>query len=527
MTVSNTTVKLNYNGNGSNRTFALTFPLLSAAHLRIVVTDAAGTETEINNNFSLNTALDTLTYPTVASGLDPLPTGSTLTLIRQTPLTQEIDLHSGGALDAEQLETGYDKLTYLLQELKEQVARCIKYAVAKTDIHTAEQFLSDITTAAANAATSATSAATSATTASEKASQASTSQVLAAGYATDASNYASAASDSATSALSYKNAAASSAYDAGQAASAAESAKDDAEAAKDVVDGYKDDAAGYASEASVSASAAATSASAASDAKDLAVSAKTAAANSADIAASAASNAQSAAATCATVDTKISTHNDSNSAHADIRALIKTYTAGTNVTISDQNVISATDTKYTAGTNITISENNVISATGGGGGGSVDIDGSLDPDSPNPVANSALYTAFAAKQPKTLDTAITVAGESKTTVEAALGAINTMAAGKAAGTHTHTKSEITDFPNIPTVPTKLSDFTDDLGSSPTHTHSQYLTSVPVATTSTAGKVKVDGTTITAASDGTISAVGGSSASLSATYDSTNKILTLE
>ena len=29
---------------------------------------------------------------------------------------------------------------------------------------------------------------------------------------------------------------------------------------------------------------------------------------------------------------------------------------------------------------------------------------------------------------------------------------------------------------IPTVPTKLSDLTDDLGSSPTHTHSQYLTS---------------------------------------------------
>lgn len=29
--------------------------------------------------------------------------------------------------------------------------------------------------------------------------------------------------------------------------------------------------------------------------------------------------------------------------------------------------------------------------------------------------------------------------------------------------------------NVPTVPTKLSAFTDDLGSSPTHTHSQYLT----------------------------------------------------
>lgn len=32
---------------------------------------------------------------------------------------------------------------------------------------------------------------------------------------------------------------------------------------------------------------------------------------------------------------------------------------------------------------------------------------------------------------------------------------------------------------IPTVPTTLSSFTDDLGSNPTHTHSQYLTSAPV------------------------------------------------
>lgn len=44
------------------------------------------------------------------------------------------------------------------------------------------------------------------------------------------------------------------------------------------------------------------------------------------------------------------------------------YTAGDNITISDQNVISATDTKYTAGTGITISEQNVISASGGGSG---------------------------------------------------------------------------------------------------------------------------------------------------------------
>ena len=39
------------------------------------------------------------------------------------------------------------------------------------------------------------------------------------------------------------------------------------------------------------------------------------------------------------------------------------YTAGANIQISEENVISATDTTYTAGTNVQISENNVISAT--------------------------------------------------------------------------------------------------------------------------------------------------------------------
>lgn len=40
-------------------------------------------------------------------------------------------------------------------------------------------------------------------------------------------------------------------------------------------------------------------------------------------------------------------------------------TAGANITISDENEISATDTTYTAGEGIAISDENVISATGG------------------------------------------------------------------------------------------------------------------------------------------------------------------
>lgn len=59
-------------------------------------------------------------------------------------------------------------------------------------------------------------------------------------------------------------------------------------------------------------------------------------------------------------------------------------------------------------------------------------------------------------------------------------------------------TDLTDKPTIPTVPTTLSSFTDDLGSSPTHTHSQYLTEHQSLTnyvqkSQTAGLLKNDGT----------------------------------
>lgn len=57
------------------------------------------------------------------------------------------------------------------------------------------------------------------------------------------------------------------------------------------------------------------------------------------------------------------------------------------------------------------------------------IDASLDGTSTNAIQNKAVKDALDLKQPKTLDTAITVDGTSQTTVETALAAINTLAAG--------------------------------------------------------------------------------------------------
>ena len=130
MTVSNTITKLQYSGDGANRQFGVTFPLLSAAHLRIVVTDENGVETEINKNFAVSPMLNSVTYPTEESGLAPLAQGQKITLIRNTPLTQEIDLQTGGVLDAQTLEAGYDKLLLCLQEMKESVNRAIKWPIS-------------------------------------------------------------------------------------------------------------------------------------------------------------------------------------------------------------------------------------------------------------------------------------------------------------------------------------------------------------------------------------------------------------
>ncbi len=456
-------------------------------------------------------------------------------------MTQEIDLQSGHTLDAAELEGGYDKLTYLLQEIKEQVARCIKYAVAQTDIATAEKFLSDIITASEAAQTSATSAASSATRASNKASEASTSQVLAAGYATDASNYAASASESAAAALASKNAANTAAFNAEQAATAAESAKEDAEAAKDVVDGYKDDAAGYASEASISADNAATSATAANDAKASALAAKGAAETAQGKAETAESNAQTAAETAQAAAAELAAHNTDTTAHADMRTLI----AGKQEKLPDG----------AAGLYLKKTENGVTwgqPSGGGGGGGSVDwgsIGGTLadQTDLMNILNNKQAAGNYAAASHTHNKTDITgmptklsdlindsdfitaadlptkvseLENDSGFLTSVSWGDIDDKPSTFTPSSHTHTKNQVTD------MPTKLSDFTDDLGTNPTHTHSQYLTSVPVASTTVAGKVKPDGTTITSAADGTISAVGGGG-SITATYDSANKILTLE
>ena len=518
MTISNTTTKVTYTGDGSNRRFDIPFPYLENSELSLIVTDGDGVETAVTTAFEVDTSKTFLTYPTTDSQLDPLPSTHKFTIVRNTPLTQDNNLIQQATLDKESMEASLDKLTRITQELAEQSSRAIKTKVSGSAAQSAEDYLDAIqqasstaTDAASAASASATAAAGSASTASTKAGQAADSQTAAANYATTAYNCA-------TNAEQYKDAAA-------EYATAAEGSKDDAleaqtaaEAAQAAAEGYKDDAADAATAAGSSEATALQYKNSAEAASEAATAAKEAAVEAKGDAQTAATSAQAAAA-------QLSAHNTSDTAHADIRLLI----AGKQDTL-------------TAGDNIQIT-NNVISATGGGGGGGSanwgSIGGTLSnqTDLKNALDGKQAAGSYAAAShthtssevsglPTKLSDFTDDLGTSPThTHSQYLTSVSWSDVGSkpssfTPSSHTHASSEVSG------LPTKLSDFTDDLGTSPTHTHSQYLTSVPVATTSTAGKVKPDGTTITVSNDGTISA-SASGSGLTATYDSTNKILTLE
>jgi hypothetical protein len=130
MTVSMQLTKRIYQGNGITREWEIDFPLMREEDLRVFITSPLGEETEVFADFSLNTTTRILTFPTLQSGKEPLENGWSITVVRQTPLTQEIDLIRQGELDAEVLEKGYDKLTLMVQELNEKVTRSIKYPVS-------------------------------------------------------------------------------------------------------------------------------------------------------------------------------------------------------------------------------------------------------------------------------------------------------------------------------------------------------------------------------------------------------------
>lgn len=126
MTVSSSTAKVSYSGNGTTQAFAVPFYFLANSQLLVVLRSSTGVETTqvLGTNYTV-TGAGVLTGGTVTMTTAPA-SGSTLVITRNVPLTQETDLQPNDRLPAETLEQSIDKLTMITQQIDEATDRTLK-----------------------------------------------------------------------------------------------------------------------------------------------------------------------------------------------------------------------------------------------------------------------------------------------------------------------------------------------------------------------------------------------------------------
>ena len=136
MTVSSTTNKHSYNGNGSQTAFAYTFKIFIAADIKVYLDGVLKT---INTHYTLsNVGVTGGGNVTFTSGSVPVSATGNVILLRSLALTQGVDLINYGAFDANIIESAYDKLTMMVQQLQEEVSRSIRFSATVYDGGTQE-----------------------------------------------------------------------------------------------------------------------------------------------------------------------------------------------------------------------------------------------------------------------------------------------------------------------------------------------------------------------------------------------------
>ena len=137
MTLTSSTAKVSYAGNGSTTVFAVTFRFLANSDVDVILRNAAGVETTWveNTQYTLEgegeAAGGTLTVLTDPDDYTPA-SGETLVIRRMVPVTQETDYSENDSFPAETHEAALDKLTMLAQQLDETLARAVTVPVSDT-----------------------------------------------------------------------------------------------------------------------------------------------------------------------------------------------------------------------------------------------------------------------------------------------------------------------------------------------------------------------------------------------------------
>ncbi len=132
MSLSSTARKVIHNGNASATVFAYTFPILSASHLSVIYTDAAGVETTLSASLYSVTGMGSLTGGTVTYPLtgSPIAAGTKLTIVRTVPLTQLTTLSNQGGYYPEVVEQRLDLIYMALQQFDETISRFVAGSIS-------------------------------------------------------------------------------------------------------------------------------------------------------------------------------------------------------------------------------------------------------------------------------------------------------------------------------------------------------------------------------------------------------------
>ena len=140
MTISSTTVKNSYSGNGSTTQFAYTFKIFADSDLQVIIRSSTGTETvkTITTHYTVagagNANGGSVTF---TSGNIPA-SGETVVLRRAVPQTQAIDYIANDPFPAESHEEGLDRATMTTQQIQEELNRAIK--LSRTNTMTSTEF---------------------------------------------------------------------------------------------------------------------------------------------------------------------------------------------------------------------------------------------------------------------------------------------------------------------------------------------------------------------------------------------------
>jgi hypothetical protein len=146
MTVSSTTTKNSYSGNASTTVFAYGFKIFSDDDITVIIrTDSTGaevTKTKTTHYTVSGVGSSSGGNVTFTSGNTPA-SGETVVLLRSTARTQLTDYVANDPFPAASHEDALDKLTFIAQEIEEELARSIK--VSKTNTISSSEFTTSAT----------------------------------------------------------------------------------------------------------------------------------------------------------------------------------------------------------------------------------------------------------------------------------------------------------------------------------------------------------------------------------------------